>query len=285
MAAAGRGRRPGAWRAVQILAAGSLLALLLLPLAALLASVSPSAIGAAALAPGMRAALAFTLLASALSLGAIAVLGLPLGYLLARRPFRGRTLVESAVTLPIVLPHLVGGLALLLLFAPSAPLGALAIRAGLPIVQTIWGTVLVMIFVSAPYAVLASESAFRAVDARLIETARSLGASPASAFATVTAPVAARGISAGLLLAWARSVSEIGGFLILANVVYPSSGYAGPVTSPVSVYVFSLYQIGDLPGAAAAASVLVLVAFALFVAARLAARRGSPAWAGLGRFV
>ncbi len=277
--------RPGAWLVLQVAAAGSLLALLLLPLAALLTSVSPSAIGAAALAAGMRAALTFTLLASAIALAVIAGLGLPLGYLLARREFRGRTLVESAVTLPIVLPHLVGGLALLFLFAPSSPLGALAVRAGLPVVQTIWGTVLVMIFVSAPYAVLASEATFRTVDERLIETARSLGASPSTAFATVTAPLAARGISAGLLLSWARSVSEIGGFLILANVVYPSAGYGGPVTSPVSVYVFSLYQIGDLPGAAAAASVLVLVAFALFVAARVAARRGSALWATVGRLV
>ena len=276
-------RSAGAW-AVQLVAAGSLLLLLLLPLAALLTSVPPAALGAAALAPGMRTTLAFTLLASALALAAIALTGLPLGYLLARHRFPGRSAVESAVTLPIVLPHLVGGLALLYLFAPSAPLGALADRLGFPVVQTIWGVVLVMVFVSAPYTVFASEAAFRAVDDRLVEAARSLGARPSAVVATVTLPLAARGLLSGLVLSWARAVSEIGGFLIVANVVYPGGGYAGPVTTPVSVYVFGLYQIGDLPGAAAAASVLVLIAFGLFVAVRLAARRGSPILAWLGRF-
>lgn len=269
--------------ALQLAAGGSLVLLLLLPLLALLTSVPVSRIADAAFASGMRTALAFTLLASALALAVIVLLGLPLGYLLARRRFPGKSLIESAVTLPIVLPHLVGGLALFLLFAPSAPLGALAIRAGLPVVQTIWGTVLVMVFVSAPYAVFASQAAFASVDDRLLESARSLGASPSDAFWTVTAPIAARGVLAGLLLAWARAVSEIGGFLILANPVYPSVGYPGPVTSPVSVYIYSLYLVSDLPGAAAAACVLVLIAFALFVAARVAARRGSALWAWLGR--
>jgi ABC-type sulfate transport system permease component len=276
--AAGASARKLAGVGVQAILAGSLLLLLILPLVALLTSIPPSEILAAANDPGVRTSLEFTLLASGISLGIILCLGVPLGYVLARRRFPGRSVVESAVTLPIVLPHLIGGLALLLLFAPASPVGSFAIRAGFPVFETIWGVVLVMVYVSASYTVLASQVAFQSVDEPLLEAARSLGASPSEAFASVTLPIAARGILAGALLSWARSVSEIGGFLILAYAVYPSPPYGGPVTTPISVYVYNLYQIGDLKGASAAASFLVLFAFVVFLAVRLLARHGGGLW-------
>jgi molybdate/tungstate transport system permease protein len=266
----------GLW--VGVLASGSLVLLLVLPLVALLGSAPLSTLASAAASPGLDAALVFTLFASALSLGVVLGLGVPLGFLLARYRFPGRSVLESVVTLPIVLPHLVGGLALLLLFSPQTPLGALAVRAGLPVVGTIWGTVLVMVYVSASYTVLASQVAFQGVDQRLVEAARSLGAAPSEAFASITLPLAARGILSGALLSWARSVSEIGGFLILSATVYPAPPYSGPVTSPVSVYIYNLYQLGDVPGAAAGASILVLLAFVIFLVVRLAARRGTGLW-------
>ena len=275
---AGPGSRWTIGTGVQIVLAGSLLLLLILPLVALLTSIPPAQIVSAASDPGIRTSLEFTLLASAISLAIILGLGVPLGYVLARRRFPGRSVVESAVTLPIVLPHLIGGLALLLLFAPSAPVGALAIRAGFPVFDTIWGVVLVMVYVSASYTVLASQVAFQSVNEPLLEAARSLGASPSEAFASVTLPIAARGILAGALLSWARSVSEIGGFLILAYAVYPSAPYSGPVTTPISVYVYNLYQIGDLNGASAAASFLVLAAFVVFLAVRILSRHGGGLW-------
>ncbi|MHB8352429.1 MAG: ABC transporter permease subunit, partial [Thermoplasmata archaeon] len=213
-----------------------------------------------------------------LSLAIIVGLGVPLGYLLARKGFRGKSVVESLVTLPIILPHLIAGIALLLLFAPQSPVGAWAIRAGFPVFETIWGTVAVMVFVSAPYTVLASQVAFESAGETVQEVARSLGASPAEAFASVTLPLAARGILAGAVLSWARAVSEIGGFLVIAYTVYPAPPYSGPVTSPVSVYVYNLYEIGNLPGAVAASALLVIIAFAVFVAVRVAAHNGSTLW-------
>jgi molybdate/tungstate transport system permease protein len=263
---------------VQLLLSVSLLLLLVLPLVALFAYVSPAAIGGAAVDRGLETSLAFTLLASALSLGIVLALGVPLGYLLARRSFPGRSVVESVVTLPTVLPHLIGGLAIFLLFAPETPLGRLAIAAGFPVFDTIWGVVLVMVYVSAAYTVLASQVAFESLDPQVLEAARSLGASPAEAFASVSLPLAVRGVLAGALLSWARAVSEIGGFLIVAYTIYPAAPYAGPVTSPISVYVYSLYQVGDLPGAVASSAFLVLVAFAIFLVVRLAARRGPGLW-------
>lgn len=271
----------GAFRGLSLAASGSLVLLLVLPLAALFAFAPPGGILRAAGDPAVLASLGFTLFASGIALLMSLVLGVPLGYVLARRTFRGKSVLESFVTLPIVLPHLIAGLALLLLFAPGSPVGSLAAGLGLPVFDTIWGVVFVMVYVSASYTVLASASAFRAVDEDLIEVSRSLGATPQEAFATVTLPIALRGIAAGAVLTWARSVSEIGGFLVLAYTVYPAPPYPGPVTAPVSVFVYNLYQIGDLSAAVAVSSLLVLVAFVLFLVVRLGERRFFPG--ALGR--
>ncbi|MCI4317147.1 MAG: ABC transporter permease [Thermoplasmata archaeon] len=276
-------RTPLRFRLIEGLLSVSLLALFVLPLLALFHYAGGGAVLLSASSPGVRAALSFTLYASGLSLAISLALGVPMGYLLARRNFPGKAVVESVVALPVMVPHLVAGIALLLLFDPTGPIGGLASRLGLPVFDTIWGVVLVMVYVSAPYTVLASDLAFRAVDPAVQEAARCLGASPSQGFRTITLPLASRGIIAGGLLTWARSVSEIGGFLILAYTVYPSGPYSGPATNTISVYIYSLYQTGDLSGAAATASLFVLIAFGLFVAVRLLERFGRLPW-GPGGF-
>lgn len=256
----------------------SLLALFVLPLVALVSMASLNSFARVLSDPAVRLSIGFTLYASGAALALSLLLGVPLGYLLARRRFRGRGVIESVVALPVVVPHLVAGLALLWLFAPTTPVGALFTWAGIPVFGSFVGVVLVMTYVSASYTVLGSQLAFSAVEGRLLEAARTLGASPGRTFTRVTLPLAARGIVAGALLSWARSVSEIGGFLILAYTVYPGPGYGGPVTMPVSVLVYNLYQINDLAGAAAVASIFVLIAFLLFLAVRWVERSGRLPW-------
>lgn len=270
--------RPGP--AVAALLSASLLALFLLPIVALVGESTPQAFVQAWSDPTVRLSIAFTLYASGAALAVSLLLGVPLGYLLARRRFRGRGAVEAAVGLPVVVPHLVAGLALLWLLAPRTPLGRLLGALGSPVFGSFLGVVLVMTYVSASYTVLASQLAFAAVDPKLLEAARTLGATPERSFATVTLPLAFRGIVAGALLTWARSVSEIGGFLILAFTVYPSAGYSGPVTAPVSILVYNLYQIGNLPETAAVASTFLFVAFAIFLAVRAWERSGRLPWPG-----
>ena len=148
----------------------------------------------------VRDALWLTLFASGITVLAAVVFGIPLGYLLARRRFPGRSVVEAFVALPVVIPHLLVGLGLFLLVIPGTPLYRWTQALGFPVYDTIWGVVLVMVFVSAPYTVLASTLSFRAVNSRVLEAARSLGAGSATAFLTVTLPLASRGIVAGLLL-------------------------------------------------------------------------------------
>ncbi|MCL4308976.1 MAG: ABC transporter permease [Candidatus Thermoplasmatota archaeon] len=253
----------------------SLILLFVLPLVVLFLYVGWSGFVQEATNDGFLTSIRFTLLASGIAVGLGLLTGVPLGYVLARYRFRGRSFVESAVLLPVVIPHLVVGIALLLLFAPDGPVGRFMAGLGLPVFDAIWGVVLVMLYVGASYVVLASQLAFRAVDPEVVDTARSLGASPGEAFATVTLPQSARGIATGALLMWARGVSEIGGFLILAYAIEPSPPWFGPPTAPASVYIYDLYQSsGGLEAAAAASCVLVLVALAIFLAVRLVDRAG-----------
>jgi ABC-type sulfate transport system permease component len=273
-----RGPRGTPWIALQVVLSGSLLLLLLLPIYALFTYAPPARIWAAATDPAVRVAITLTLYASGVAVLVAIVLAIPLGYLLARRPFRGRAVVESLVALPVAVPHLLVGLGLFLLVLPGTPLYRLTNAVGFPVYDAIGGVILVMVVVSAPYTVLASDLAFRAVDPRVLEAARSLGAGPATVFLTVTFPVALRGIVAGLLLTWARAVSEVGGILILAYTVYPGGPYTGPVASTLSVLVYNLFSSGDLKDAAAVSSLFLLIAFALFLGVRVGERSGWLPW-------
>ncbi|HYA10433.1 MAG TPA: ABC transporter permease [Thermoplasmata archaeon] len=275
-------RRPPVVPIVAGLLSASLIALFVLPLAALFADAGASGLVAAAGDRAFQTSVEFTLLASGVAVGLGVVTGVPLGYLLARYRFPGRSAVESIVLVPVVIPHLVVGLALLLLLAPTAPLGVAVARLGIPVFDATAGVILVMLYVGASYVVLSSEIAFRSVDEELLESARSLGASPTEAFLSVTLPSAARGIVTGALLMWARGVSEVGGFLILAYAVAPSFPWSGPVTNTASVFIFDYYGIA--PSAAVGfASVLVLISLAIFLGVRFLDRSGL-AWARGGWF-
>jgi molybdate/tungstate transport system permease protein len=267
------------WLALQLVLSGSLLLLFLLPIVALFTYAPASRIVAAAANGGVRAAIGVTLFASGIAVLAAVLFAIPLGYILARRRFPGRSAVEAVVALPVAVPHLLVGLGLfLVLVIPGTPLYRLTSWLGIPVYDSIWGVVLVMVFVSAPYTVLASDLSFRAVDERVLEAARSLGAGPATVFLMVTLPLAVRGIVAGLLLTWARAVSEIGGILILAYTILPGGPYNGPVTSTISVYIYSLVQGGNLADAAAVSSLFLIIAFALFLLVRVGERTGWLPW-------
>ena len=266
-------------RGLAAAASASLVGLFVLPLVALFVYAGGSGLGVAAGDPGFRTALEFTLLASALAVGSGLLVGIPLGYALARFRFPGRRLLESVVMVPVVVPHLVVGIGLLLLFAPNGPVGHFAGTLGIPVLDATAGVVLVMVYVGAPYIVLTSQLAFRTVDDEVLEAARSLGASPTEALVTVTLPSAARGILTGALLMWARGVSEVGGFLILAFAVSPSPPWSGPTTSTASVWIYSYWGI-DPTAAVGASALLVLVALAIFLAVRGFDRSGLSGLAG-----
>ena len=125
------------------------------------------------------------------------------------------------------------------------------------------------------------ESVSRLVDlvtVLLEEAAEISGVGPLRTLLTVTFPLASRGIVAGLLLTWARAVSEIGGLLILAYAIYPGGLYTGPVTSTISVYIYNLFGNGNLADAAAVSAVFLLIAFGLFLVVRVLERAAWLPW-------
>lgn len=161
-------------------------------------------------------AIRVSLLTSSLSTALMTLLGVPLGYLLARARFRARRLLIALVFVPIVLPPLVGGILLLLLFGPYGWAGARFEAHGVELVNSLKGIMLAQVFVAAPYVVVAALSAFAAVDVQLEQAAATLGDSRWRIFRRVSLPLAWPGIAAGVTLAWVRTLGEFGATLVVA---------------------------------------------------------------------
>jgi molybdate transport system permease protein len=179
----------------------------------------------------------FTLAVSTLATAMILPPGLLLSWLLARKRFPGKSILETVVTLPLVLPPVATGLLLLQLVGRRGPLGPLLEGLGLEVVFTWRGVVLAMAVMSFPLLVRGARTAFEEVDPRLEQVARTLGAGAPRVFFTVTLPLAARGILGGTLLAFARSIGEFGATIVLAGNI-PGR------TSTLSLAIYQLIQLG-----------------------------------------
>lgn len=249
---------------VGVLLAAPLLLFLVGPVAALVVPHLPAALRALAHDRELQAALALTAAAATIAtlLGVLA--GTPLAWLLARRAIPGRGVVEALLDLPLVLPHPVAGIALLLVLGRASPVGAALVGAGLGIVGTPAGAAAAMLFVAAPLYVSAARAAFGQVDEAHEMVARTLGASPWYAFRRVTLPLAARGLAGGAAVAWARAISEFGAVIVLA--------YHPRVVSVLAYERFTGFGLGEaLPVAAA----LVICALVPLVVVRGIGSRGS----------
>lgn len=238
---------------------GALLVLFILgPILRLLLASEPASLVAAAGDPEIRAAIVLTVLTASAATALALLLGAPLGYLLARHRFPGRGLLRGLLDLPVVIPHPVAGIALLLFLGRHSAVGGALAAVGLEVVSHVPGIIAAMLFVSAPLVVSGAREAFASVDPKLERVARSLGDTRWQAFRRVTLPLSGRGILTGALLGWGRSVSEFGAIVILT--------YHPQVAS---VLIFDRFTLSGLPGAIPAATLLLLVALAVFVALRL----------------
>jgi molybdate/tungstate transport system permease protein len=247
----------GAFQAIIWLLGGLLLAFVVLPLIRLVATASPSSLNQAAASAQVRDATLLSLQDAAITACIATLFGVPLAYVLARHRFRGRGVVQALVDLPLVVPHTVAGIALLFLLGRTGWIGAPASRIGLSFYGSQWGIVAAMLFVSCPFAVNSARVAFEAIDPRLDQAARSLGATPWHAFRRVTVPLGLRGVLTGAVLVYARSISEFGAVVIIAYY---------PATAPVEIY--NLFLQSGLTQSASAAVVLLIVTLATFLVLR-----------------
>ena len=219
-------------RAWFVVAPPLLLAVLALPLLALLLRVQPQALIAGLGDPAVLEALRLSLITSAIATLLVVAFGLPLAYLLAMRPPRFARVIDVLVDLPMVLPPTVAGFALLMAFGRAGLLGRVLRLGGIELPFTTAGVVLAQVFMAAPFFIAPVRAGFAAVDRRYLDAAATLRASETYRVVHVLIPLSRRSILAGIAMAAARALGEFGATITFA-------GNLGGVTRtmPLAVYV------------------------------------------------
>jgi molybdate transport system permease protein len=244
-----------------VIPAAVALAFLVLPLVGLLVRTPWPTLPQRLAEPGVLAALRLSLIAATLATAVCLVFGVPLAWLLARVDFPGRRLVRALVTVPLVLPPVVGGLALLLLLGRRGVIGQWLYQwFDVTIPFTTAAVVIAEAFVAMPFLVIAVEGALRGADDRYEEAAATLGASRWTVFRRVTLPLVAPGIAAGSVLCWARALGEFG-----ATITFAGNFPGRTQTMPLSVY---LLLETDPPAAIVLSLVLLAVSVTILVGLR-----------------
>jgi molybdate transport system permease protein len=237
------------------------IAFLVLPVIGLVIRAPWSAIGPTLARPEVGEALRLSLVSATLATLVSLVLGVPLAWVLARSRVRGRSVLRALVTVPLVLPPVVGGVALFLVLGRQGILGRLLYEAfGVSIPFTTTAVVLAETFVAMPFLVVSVEGALRAADARFEDVAATLGADRWTTFRRVTLPLVAPGVAAGAVLCWARALGEFG-----ATITFAGNFPGTTQTMPLAVYL-ALQQEPE------AAIVLSLILLAVSLATLLLLR-------------
>ncbi len=247
-----------------------------LPLAMFVARQRPSLIVEQALDPEVHRMLYLSVYGPLLAALGSLTFGVPLALVLARG-FPGRSLVESLVDLPLVVPHSAAGILILFGFGQGGVFPQLSV------LGTMVGFVLAMVFVSAPFAVNSAREAFETIDNRVEYASRIHGASRFETFRRVTGPLALRGIITGGVLAWARAVSEFGAVAIVAYSVrffYPPAG-SEVTTQHAPVFIRRAYLTGGLEQSGAVTFLLLALSTLVFLLLRWLAYDDTPSTGGI----
>ena len=255
------------WRlrhgALTVLAAlgGSLLLLFLAaPVAELIVTGGAGGLSRLGRDAELRQALLLTIATATTATLAGALCGTPIAYLLARSNFRGRAVLSAVLDLPLLIPHPVAGIALLLVFGRDSAVGSTLLTFGLRVVGSPIGIVFAMLFVSAPLYISGAREAFARVDPRFEAVARTLGDDAWRSFRRVTLPLARRGMVASAVVMWARAVSEFGAIVILT--------YNPKVVSVLSWDRFATFGLPEALPVAAVMAILALIPLTVLRALR-----------------
>ncbi|RLG70324.1 MAG: molybdenum ABC transporter permease [Methanobacteriota archaeon] len=242
---------------------GSLLVLFVVwPLLRTVTATSPAILWRTLLDEEVRNSILLTFYASLVATVIAFICGVPLAYILARADFPGKRLVEGIIDVPIVVPHSAAGIALLMVFGRQALLGKAFDCLGVRFVSALPGIVIAMLFVSLSFLVNSAREGFEAVNLRLENVARTLGASPWQVFWSISFPLAWRSILSGMILTWARGLSEFGAVVILAY---------HPMVAPVLLY--ERFESYGLDYARPIATLMILTCLATFTALQMIAGR------------
>lgn len=253
------GRRQVPWLVVPLAAAG--VAYIGVPFVALAQRAPWSDLGHLLRQPVVTDALRLSIVSAVAATAISLLVGVPLAWVLARLRFPGRSATRALIALPMVLPPVVGGAALLLAFGRRGLLGAPVYDStGFALPFSTWGVVAANTFVAMPFLVLTVESGLRSADQRFEDAAATLGASRWAIFRRITVPSAAPSILAGSVLCWARALGEFG-----ATVTFAGNLQGRTQTMPLAVF---LALESDRDAAVALSLLLVAVSLAVLVALR-----------------
>jgi molybdate/tungstate transport system permease protein len=244
-----------------ILLSGIVLLFIIGPLVGMFVATSPDQLFESSGDPEVQKSIGLTLWVSMAATLGFALGGIPLAYLLARKEFILKRLVLGIIDLPIVIPHSAAGIAVLGFVTRDSYLGKLGSMIGLDFVGAPAGIAIAMAFVSIPFLINASRDGFSSVPLRLEQAALNLGASQARVFFTISLPLAWRNIVSGLILMFARGMSEFGAVVIVAY---------HPMVTPVLIWErFSSFGINY---ARPVAVLFIIVSLVFFVALRFLSR-------------
>lgn len=216
-----------------LVAAAVAVAFFVLPLVGIIQRANWSTLWADLTAPDSIRALRLSVTTSLAATVLAIVFGTPLAWVLARVNLPGRSLIRGLVLLPMVLPPVVGGVALLSAFSLGSPIGGwLKSTLGIQFTFSIWGAIMAATFVALPFYVIAVEGALRGMDQRFEDAAAGLGAGRFTVFRRVTLPLIAPSVVAGAVLAWARALGEFG-----ATITFAGNIAGRTRTLPLAVYL------------------------------------------------
>ena len=199
------------------------------------------------------------------------LVGTPFAYLLARYDFKFKEIIDAVIDIPIMIPHVIVGLMIILAFASTFGFGPFLQGIGVNMIDTLIGAVVTVTYLSATYSIRVVESAVKMVNPDVELTARTLGAGPTFTFIHVIVPRIWKSIANGAILTWARAVAEVGALLIVAYYVYFSGNYY----YPASIYIYESFEALGLAGAIKYSAALLVIVLAIFILCRLALGRSS----------
>jgi molybdate/tungstate transport system permease protein len=245
-----------------IFTSGLVLLFIIAPLLGMLLKTSPSEYLIAIQDKEVSSSIGLTLLASMGATLIFGILSIPLAWLLARKDFPLRGIINGAIDLPVVIPHSAAGIALLGILSRGTLLGQAGEAVGINFVGGVAGIIVAMAFVSLPFAINAAREGFAAVPEKLEKAALNLGASPIRVFFSISLPLAKRSVLSGLVMMWARGLSEFGAVIIIAY---------HPMVTPVLIW--ERFASFGLAWARPVAALFILICLAIFILMRYFTRK------------
>jgi molybdate/tungstate transport system permease protein len=196
------------------------------------------------------------------------LVGTPFAYLLARNDFKLKEVIDAIIDIPIMVPHVLVGIMIVLAFSSTYGLGPFLQGMGINLIDTLIGAIITVTYLSATYSIRVVESAIKMINTDVELTARTLGSTPAFTFLYVIIPRIWKSIANGAILTWARAVAEVGALLVVAYYVYFNGNYV----YPASIYIYEGYVALGLAGVVKYSAALLIIVLATFIIYRLVLR-------------